>query len=202
MRELEVAIRWSEVHIKRLFDYQARNIALDAFQEVFFELKNTYFFQVNFEYHCVNLQGVYTYCPHSTYDRSCVRGIWVPVLNVYMELYKDDLVLTIPFLNDSIKKIREGLTFLYEHPPPRCICGRLGKTHEIESENGKCNYCYIYGYVRGENCAICLADDGKPWVKTSCNHYFHKLCWTNLNRVIEEPKCPLCRSEQEFVEEV
>lgn len=195
-RELEVAIRWTEVHVKKLLSYP--HLHAELCENRFFELHNTYYIQVTFEFHCMNRDGIMSWCYHS----ECDRGMWVPVMNVYAELYRDDLILSIPFVMDNLKAIRDSLTFLYTHPPERCACGRLGKTHQLASENGKCNNCYIYGYVRGENCAICLADDGKPWVRTSCQHYFHEYCWFNMAKHHGTRRCPLCRSEHIQIEDV
>jgi len=200
-REQEIAIRWSEVHVKKLMEYQNRRFDMELYNDIHYTLENTYSIQIRFEFHCMNSDEMYAFCPHSAYDPGCIRGKYIPVLNVYMELYKDDLVLSIPFLEETVKPIRESLTHLYTYPPPKCGCGRLGKTHELESENGKCNNCYIYGFVRGDNCAICMSDDGKPWVKTTCDHYFHQYCWSRMNRM-GETRCPMCRKNQEYVEEI
>ena len=78
-----------------------------------------------------------------------------------------------------------------------CKCGRLGKFRSYHPESYECDNCYVYGFIRGEECSICKEDDGKPWIKTSCEHHFHDACWYKINQV--EPgvrKCPLCRLEQ------
>ena len=42
------------------------------------------------------------------------------------------------------------------------------------------------------NCSICL-DELKVFIKTECNHEFHKECLQN----IKKPVCPLCRADIE-----
>jgi len=64
-----------------------------------------------------------------------------------------------------------------------------------------CDECYIKRQHHPEDkeapCAICHDYEG-AWVKTDCNHYFHKSCFTKIDstRVGDSfcRKCPLCRN--------
>ena len=50
----------------------------------------------------MNRDGIMSWCYHS----ECDRGMWVPVMNVYTELYKDDLIVSVPFVMDNLNAIR------------------------------------------------------------------------------------------------
>ena len=56
-------------------------------------------------------------------------------------------------------------------------------------KNNLCKKCYLYHYIRGEDCCICFEDDGM-WIKlTECGHYIHNICFKRIGN----NKCPLCR---------
>jgi Zinc finger, C3HC4 type (RING finger) len=176
-RDIEVALRWSEVHAKKLFNHLYEDIALAPEYRYYYEnkiavkittLKNDYRdedtrVKVSCFLYPYESDSFFSIVLHHTSQIISLRELFIPHI--------------------GIKQI--------------CPCGRLGKTHLLESENGKCNNCYIYGFVRGEECSICKEDDGKPWLQTSCNHYFHDVCWYNISIYRNYVrKCPLCRSEQ------
>jgi hypothetical protein len=59
-------------------------------------------------------------------------------------------------------------------------------------QNGFCDNCWIHDYHRGDICGICQEDDGY-WIKTTCNHYFHKCCYFEYT-IKGKKECPLCKS--------
>ena len=172
LRNLEIMIRWSEVKVKRI-------------KETIFE-RQTYEFDVKGDVVVqIRISNEHTHHPE---------------LMVYLGRgeYPDDILLQLYMDDDlSLSVIRRMFTDKLQNIRV-CPCGRLGRDHELVSENGKCNNCYIYGFIRGADCAICMMDDGKPWMQTSCGHFFHDVCW---NRIIYElnstiRKCPMCRTRQ------
>jgi hypothetical protein len=66
-------------------------------------------------------------------------------------------------------------------------------------QNGFCDDCWIHDYHRGDVCGICQEDDGY-WIKTSCNHYFHKCCYYKYSISLQIGKilCPLCKTIGDF----
>ena len=44
-----------------------------------------------------------------------------------------------------------------------------------------------------ETCSICLDEDGRDWVKTPCNHVFHRAC---IKKWLHK-RCPNCQMELE-----
>lgn len=82
------------------------------------------------------------------------------------------------FLETAINEIKNFKDKKYQF----CLC------NEIIYKNGKCKNCYIYSYIRDDNCAICLENDYR-WVIFNCKHIIHHHCFLKL----KNKKCPLCR---------
>ena len=193
-RDIEVAIRWTEVHVKKLMDHLTTydEHSVDHTREYLYNGKLT--IEVYCDSRCVKNEELIK-CP----EADCPSTVWVPCVMAYMMPYKDDIILRTEVANElHLSSIR---TLFEQHIGDKrmCACGRLGKMdHQLESERGKCNNCYIYGFVRGEDCSICKEDDGKPWIKTSCGHCFHDMCWSGIPKTDQHTrKCPLCRSIQD-----
>lgn len=177
-RTIEVAIRWSEIHCMKLFDYIHEDHRLDELTCYVFEKDDL-------------MVDIHTMKENRFDTDYRVRVI------AYIAPYKHDKLFSVIFTNRHQLHTLRGHFTPHIGTKPTCHCGRLSQHHVLESENGKCNNCYIYGMIRGEECAICKEDDGKPWVKTSCGHYFHDSCWYHIEENIDDiRKCPLCRSEQ------
>jgi hypothetical protein len=72
-----------------------------------------------------------------------------------------------------------------------CQCG------EVATCKGWCDNCYIKRQTHPEDeespCAICHDYEG-IWLKTDCNHYFHKSCFLKIESKNQCHKCPLCRN--------
>jgi len=76
-----------------------------------------------------------------------------------------------------------------------CQCG------EMATYVGWCDNCFIKRQCHPEDeespCAICHDYEG-IWLKTDCNHYFHKSCFLKIEtKTINHAachKCPLCRN--------
>ena len=192
-REVEVAIRWTEVQAKKLLAYvEEEPHSVDT------EMEYTYEHTITVLVHLVKQ------CHYGNTWVNCVDQCrhhirYVPNITVYLGHYTSDL-----FFSAQIESERELYTIrekfqMFKQPFMLCSCERLGRDHLLETAKGKCNNCYIYGFVRGEDCSICMMDDGKPWVQTSCNHQFHDLCWEKIQpNVNGTKKCPLCRTEQTY----
>jgi hypothetical protein len=177
-REVEVALRWSEVNCDKLMEHIREDPELNEKSNYLFESDQiaVYIHTLKEHKHDVDrrikLIAYYPPYKHDKYFSVIIQHIYqLQTLRSHFE----------PLIG------KKGL----------CPCGRLGRFHLLEIENGKCNNCYIYGMVRGEECSICKEDDGKPWLKTSCGHHFHDTCWYKISEnEYEERKCPLCRSVQ------
>ena len=61
----------------------------------------------------------------------------------------------------------------------------------LTEKDGWCENCYIHRASRGENCSICLEDEGRYIQLDQCKHYFHLECF---NKFKNTKKCPLCRA--------
>ena len=49
---------------------------------------------------------------------------------------------------------------------------------------------YEEGFIKTEECVICLEDETNDWVRLNCNHFFHKKC---INLWLKDKStCPLC----------
>lgn len=177
-REIEIALRWSEVHCQRLLSHLQEDNKLDELS--------------NYLYEAQNIAVVI----HTLKEDRLDNDKRIKIL-VYFPPYKHDKFFSfILSTSYQINMLRGSFVALIGRHG-LCPCGRLGKNHILASENGKCDNCYIYGFIRGEECAICKEDDGKPWLKTSCGHYFHDSCWYGIQEnEMQIRKCPMCRSEQ------
>ena len=190
-RVIEVGIRWTEVHARKLLDIIGTLNGHLLPIDLNYVYSHHVTIHIDFKPKCIYNDSLVP-CK----DASCPSTRWFVVITVTLH-YDDDILfgLTIE-KEEDLKKIRPVFEE-WKKEIPVCICGRLGKKQIIESENGKCNNCYTYGFIRGEICSICHMDDGKPWLKTECGHYFHDMCWfhiTEINTGIR--KCPLCRNIQ------
>lgn len=179
-REIEVATRWTIVHSNKLLSHLRENPLLNP--------------ETIYEYH--SRIGILI---HTMKERSRDTDLRIRII-VFLEPYQHDKFFS------YIIKDTEDTSYLHNLFDTKlkcdirfCVCGRLGKNQYIRKENVvyECDNCYIYGFVRGEECPICKEDDGKPWLKTSCEHHFHDMCWYRIHEVAPGVrKCPLCRSEQ------
>lgn len=69
-----------------------------------------------------------------------------------------------------------------------------------------CYDCYVNGLDSEDNCAICQDNCYGLWVKTSCNHKYHKKCFDKLvktrNLLVDSDKCarscPMCRKKLNY----
>jgi hypothetical protein len=198
-RDIERSIRWTEVHTKKLLSHMHKysQDALDEYLE--YEYEHDHFsISIQFARRCLR-RDRWIRCTH--HSDECNTMKWVPRIMMYISSHQDDILFTLDIHNESeLPEIRIKFEEQRAIEHQLCACGRLGKTdHLVESEHGKCNTCYIYGFVRGDMCPICMEDDGKPWVKTSCGHYFHDMCWYNIEYASpysHTRKCPMCRCEQ------
>jgi hypothetical protein len=192
-REIDIASRWTEIHVKKLIRFMD---ITDKYHKCFmkeFVYENSYFtVLIQIVPRCIRNEE---WIPCINED--CESTTWMPRVLMYLDPYMEDVFFTLDIPNElSIPLIYEKFE---EHRGEKqmCICGRIGRTDYFHDEdNGKCNNCYIYGMKRGVDCSICLADDGKPWIKTSCDHYFHDMCWKRIEDSNGVKKCPLCRSNQ------
>ena len=60
-----------------------------------------------------------------------------------------------------------------------------------------CENCFVLQTEREDDCAICLSNESEIWIKTPCNHYFHKKCYHKIKTsgvIFPTVKCPLCRN--------
>ena len=193
-RQLHIASRWTEVHVRKMMNYL---YLTDRIHESF---------RNEFEYECEFFTVLIQVVPRCKYNEEwipcvnerCESTTWMPRVLMYMDPYIDDVFFSLDMPNEL------SIPLLYEKFNQQkgernvCCCGRMSRyDHFIASDQGKCNNCYIYGMVRGEACSICFEDDGKPWIKTSCNHYFHDSCWSRVEQHHDIRKCPLCRSQQD-----
>jgi hypothetical protein len=194
-REIEILIRWSEVHVKKLAHHISKNTrhSIDTTREYIY--RGTITIMIYMEARCIQSETL-SRCPYE----SCESLVYVPCIMAYILPYKDDILFQFELPNETYLPLLRMELEKHVGEKKMCVCGRLGKMdHVIESERGKCNNCYIYGMVRGDNCSICLSDDGKPWIKTSCGHYFHDMCWYGVREeAIDVKKCPMCRSIQTY----
>jgi len=191
-RQIEVACRWTEVHLKKMFlKLEQQPDRIDYLEDEVYE-ENSY---------TIALRWVKS-CRESDRGCECVKYVYPQFMMYYPPYrYRDIMECFTVFHAHEIKFTRDCLE---KHKTLTiCPCGRLGKDdHDSDDakSNGKCNNCYIYGFERGEECSICKEDDGKPWIKTSCGHFFHELCWSHVIPIHHIKKCPLCRTEQNHVE--
>jgi hypothetical protein len=184
-RQQQINMRWTEINIRKMFDRLIHQPELvDTSDEIVYEGPFT-----------IVLKYIKT-CKENESLCECVQRI-VPQFRAYFPPYPDDMLMSFTLESPrhwlEVKQYLEQLTSILV-----CSCGRLGRnTFDDESEHGKCNNCYIYGFKRGEICSICHEDDGKPWVQTSCNHFFHDMCWSRTLPIHGTKKCPMCRTEQD-----
>ena len=177
-RDVEVALRWCEVHSERLLGHLQEDGRLYELYDYLYEAENI----------AVHI--------HTLKENRLDPDRRIKIV-VYLPPYKHDKFFSLILSTTYQISILRGYFMPIIGTKGLCHCGRLGKTHLLESDNGKCDNCYIYGFKRGEECAICKEDDGKPWLKTSCGHYFHDSCWYGIEEnEMQVRKCPLCRSEQ------
>ena len=174
-RQNEIAIRWTEVHLKRIRQQLDLHMNIND---------------------CDFLCGPLLI----TITLRKKENEWCPFINVSIDQYKKDIIFCYFMTKDTpLSVIRQTFQFT---TIPFCVCGRLGRTHEIESLTGMCDNCYIYGMFLGEPCSICLSDDGKPYLQTKCGHSFHDMCWSRVqselvyqnHQWVNERKCPICRT--------
>ncbi len=177
-REIQIATRWTEVHALKLFSHLNENPLLDP---------NT-----QYEFHSRVSVIIHTMKENERDREGRIRII------VFLAPYQHDKFFSCILSNAThILSLHNTFKDALYGPIQLCMCGRLGITRFFREEEATCDNCYIYGFVRGEECSICKDDDGKPWLKTSCDHHFHDMCWYRIRE--SEPgvrKCPLCRSEQ------
>ena len=60
-----------------------------------------------------------------------------------------------------------------------------------------CEDCFVLQIEPEDDCAICLSNESEIWIKTPCNHHFHRKCYNKLKTTgVSFPtvKCPLCRN--------
>jgi len=202
-RTVEVLMRWTEVHVKKLRSHKkeidmvhkdTKQLLLDS-ERYYVYVDNTITVDICYRLCCKNEHNEWINCFHP----SCESNEWIVRCKVYVSDYKDDVLFSkyicddndLSLLLQSFEKCTRSTTF--------CVCGRLARHDHLQSEKqGTCTNCYTYGFVRGEECSICMVDDGKPWLKTSCNHYFHDICWSKIDvSMYGIVKCPLCRSNQD-----
>jgi len=193
-REIQITSRWTEVNVKKLIKHMDDNPhSIDYSLHYVYE--DTISIVIEFVKQC-RFDDQWVMC-----NDSCRVNIrYIPQVKCYLGLYENDSFFNITFEGeDELPKITRAFE-IFKTPFMLCACERLGRDHLDPAEKGKCNNCYIWGMVRGEDCSICMMDDGKPWIETSCKHYFHELCW---GRIFKDRhgarKCPLCRTEQEEV---
>jgi len=179
-RDLEICIRWSEVHTNKIIkNFNYFNSSND---EYFYEHENKYLYEYDLDIIKINIYNKY-------------KNRLQPEIKVIINEYEDDIIVRFEVI--SLSDIRE-IFKEYLSKIRLCSCKRLSRMdHQIEELKGKCNNCYIYGYVKGEMCSICMLDDHKPWLETKCKHQFHDLCWYKMKEhsLYESVKCPLCRTE-------
>ena len=193
-RTMEVVSRWSEVHVRKLSEYfhDEKKHGTEEYREYLYT--DTHF--------TVSVQNV-PRCMHKEELVRCPGGhcdsvVWIPRVMMQLNSSFKDLFFSLDVPNDlSIPLIYQKFQ---EHQGKKtmCACGRIPKKNFFSNEQPQCDECYIYGFVRGEDCSICMEDDGKPWVKTSCGHHFHESCWYNIPSEDQVRKCPLCRSKQNY----
>ncbi len=74
-----------------------------------------------------------------------------------------------------------------------CFCGTLSKEET-------CSSCVRYAcyHPHDDQCAICLSNERRAWMRTECGHYFHLGCWNTLTHRgdIRFIPCPICRHEE------
>ena len=80
-----------------------------------------------------------------------------------------------------LAKLRSILSVEYEF----CSC----RESMVVEDFGFCKDCYPYVTTHTEDCSICLTQDAGVWIKTACNHIFHRHCLAK----VDNHKCPLCR---------
>ena len=193
-RSLEIASRWSEVHVKRIM----RRLEEDHGHPVDRDFEYLYeddLFQVSIQLvpRCLyNEKWVRCNVKH------CDQTVWMPRVLMISEAYPDDVFFCLEVPNDlSLPHIYEAFE-KQKVEKKLCACGRIPQENHLLTNEPKCNHCYIYGFVSGESCSICMEDDGKPWIKTSCGHCFHNICWDKIIPTEHgSRKCPLCRSHQQ-----
>lgn len=192
-RDIEVAIRWSEVHVKKMVQHISTHTRHSIDKELEYIHSGPIQIMVYMEPRCLQYETL-SKCPYE----SCESVRFVPCLMAYIVPYKDDVLCKMDFPNEMYVPLIRTELEKHKGEKKMCMCGRMGKMdHLIESERGKCNNCYIYGMVRGDTCSICLLDDGKPWIKTNCGHFFHDMCWSGVHEeYMDTKKCPMCRSIQ------
>jgi len=177
-REIEIAIRWCEVNASKLFSHLYENNLLHP--ETTYEFNS----RISITIHTMKKQDIDT-------------DLRIRII-VFLSPYEHDKFFSL-IINRSyeISSLRNLFLETLTGDILLCKCGRLGKFRSYHPESYECDNCYIYGFIRGEECSICKEDDGKPWIKTSCGHHFHDACWYKINQVEQGVrKCPLCRSEQ------
>lgn len=182
-RDIEVALRWSEVCCFKMFAYLNEHdcYSIDSEKEYRYENKKI-LVSIHLVKGCVYPDG---------------RILRYPRIRFYLSEYEDDYLMSFVLHNEECVALLRSKFSVHIGPKSLCVCGRMGRNHLLTSESGKCNNCYIYGMIRGEECAICKEDDGKPWIKTSCEHYFHDMCWYRIHSdYYHDRRCPMCRSIQ------
>lgn len=192
-RDIEVAIRWTEVYARNMLDEVNRKDGHPIHYNLEYSYEKQFTILVQFAPRCLH-QGNWVRCS----DLSCQTTVWMTRVLVYLYPYEEDVFFSLNVPDYQSLALIRPLFENIKGEHTMCICGRMGKqNHLLDSEKGKCNNCYIYGFVRGEICSICLTDDGKPWLKTSCGHYFHDMCWNHIEDHNHLRKCPMCRSVQD-----
>ena len=95
-------------------------------------------------------------------------------------------------IDGDLKVLYESLDSLKGTIYKLCVCGQL------TCIDGRCRTCYLYSYIRGEPCAICLEDD-YSWIKLGCGHVIHSHCYGSLQASLDSVDyyrpCPLCRTQ-------
>jgi len=192
-RDIEVAIRWSEVYAKECLAEVSRSDGHPIRYDLEYDFENQFTILIQLVPRCQH-NGEWVRCN----DMSCMSTTWMTRVLVYLEPYETDVFFSLTIPDESALKLLRPKFEALRGDHTMCICGRMGRQdHLLESERGKCNNCYIYGFVRGEICSICLLDDGKPWMKTACGHYFHDLCWSKVEHRDYIRKCPMCRTHND-----
>jgi hypothetical protein len=193
-RLITILSRWTEVKLKLLLEHK-KEYQSYMDHTMFYTYENHLTVTLSFISCCANEQGEFSRCNHT----KCDKEEFIPRCKVFVSGYKDDVLFSMYiWKEEQLPSLMQAFA-CYNNPSLFCVCGRLARhTHLVESERGKCNNCYVYGFVRGEECSICMLDDGKPWIKTSCGHHFHDLCWSKIEvSRYGIVKCPLCRSDQD-----
>jgi hypothetical protein len=98
-----------------------------------------------------------------------------------------------------IRDHQQIIYFLKDKLDDYMLCSECGHYTTDHYVYDVCEDCFIHRITLEDNCAICLSNDYEVWVKTPCNHHFHRKCYNKIKPsdfsiVCPAIKCPLCRN--------